>query len=257
MTRPEVHIYTLSRLVNARVGGWERKIREIEQGRRKAYAYYQPMREAVIAYCAAKGKGRDRIVSRMLADARKQPHARGQDPEQDNLAAFEMFETACYPKIGSFVRSLLRYPQGTGTPFEGVLLHGAPSAFFALGWEAIVRMHMGDCILAQRGFMVAMSGSPTQVIQESCPEYTLVADDVVYVIVGKQSNQLIPLAETIDFRLHKNELAVRVDDAKHESKFTIREMVVRSEWERVQRHIEEKMRASEDHEAESAMRARN
>jgi len=117
----------------------------------------------------------------------------------------------------------------------------------------VVRMHMDDCILAHHGFMVAMSGSPTQVIQESCPEYTLVANDVVYVIVGKQSNQLIPLAETIDFRLHKNELAVRVDDAKHESKFTIREMVVRSEWERVQRHIEEKMRASEDHEAESAI----
>jgi hypothetical protein len=71
----------------------------------------------------------------------------------------------------------------------------------------------------------------------------------VYVIVGKSSNQLIPLAETIDFRLHKNELAVRLDDAKHESRFAIKEMMFRTEWERIQRHINEQIRASDDHEA--------
>ena len=114
----------------------------------------------------------------------------------------------------------------------------------------VVRMHMGDCILAHHGFMVAFGGPSTPMEQESCPEYTLVSDNVVFVIVGKSSNQLIPLAEIIDFRLHRNELAVRVDDAKHETKFTIKEMMVRSEWERVQRHIDEKMRASEVHEAE-------
>ena len=92
----------------------------------------------------------------------------------------------------------------------------------------VVRMHMGDCILAHHGFMVAFGGPSTPMEQESCPEYTLVSDNVVFVIVGKSSNQLIPLAETIDFRLHKNELAVRVDDAKHETKFTIKEMMVRS-----------------------------
>ena len=109
---------------------------------------------------------------------------------------------------------------------------------------------MGDCILAHHGFMVAF-GPSTAVDQESCPEYSLVSKTVVFVIVGK-SNQLIPLAETIDFRLHKNEIGVRVDDAKHEAKFTIREMMVRSEWDRLQRHVEETMRSSEDHEAKSA-----
>jgi hypothetical protein len=118
----------------------------------------------------------------------------------------------------------------------------------------VVRMHMGDCILAHHGFMVAFGGPSAPMEHESCPEYTLVSDNVVFVIVGKSSNQLIPLAETIDFRLHKNELAVRVDDAKHETKFTIKEMMVRSEWERVQRHIDEKMRASEVHEAEMQTR---
>ncbi len=125
-TRTVVHIYTLSRLVHAPAGAWERKIEEIEQGREKAYAYYQPVREAVIAYCAAKGKGRDKIVSRMLAEARSRPHGRGQNPERDNLAAFETFEVKCYPKIGSFVRSLLRMPQGAGVRFGDIFLQGAP-----------------------------------------------------------------------------------------------------------------------------------
>jgi len=120
---------------------------------------------------------------------------------------------------------------------------------------AVVRMHMGDCILVHHGFMGAFGAPSTPIDQEPCPEYTLVANDVVYVIVGKSSNQLIPLAETIDFRLQKNELAVRVDDAKHETKFTIKEMIVRSDWERLQRHIDEQMRASEDH--ETAMKTRD
>jgi hypothetical protein len=125
-SKPGVHIYTLSRLVHAPAAGWERKIEEIEKGRAKAYSYYQPMREAVIAYCAAGGAGRDQIVARMLAEARRQPRARGQDPERDNLHAFEVFETSCYPKITKFVKSLLRRPQGPGVQFEDVFLFGAP-----------------------------------------------------------------------------------------------------------------------------------
>ncbi len=112
----------------------------------------------------------------------------------------------------------------------------------------VVRMHLGDCILAHQGFMVAFGPPSGPMTQESCPEYTLVSDDVVFVVVGKSSNQLIPLAESIDFRLHKNWLAVRVDDAKHEARFTIKEMMVRSDWDRVQRHIEGQMRTAEDHE---------
>jgi hypothetical protein len=124
--KPVVHIYTLSRLVHAPAGGWERRIEELEEGRDKAYAYYQPMREAVIAFCAAEGKGREKIVSRMLAEARSRPHGRGQNPERDNLRAFETFEDSCYSKIGSFVRSLLRSPHGLGVPLDGILLQGAP-----------------------------------------------------------------------------------------------------------------------------------
>jgi hypothetical protein len=114
---------------------------------------------------------------------------------------------------------------------------------------SVVRMHMGDCIPAGHGFMVAFGGPAMPMGPEPCPEYTLVSDNVVFVIVGKSSNQLIPLAETIDFRLVKNELAVRVDDAKHEAKFTIKEMMVRGDWDRMQQHIEERMRAPGEQEA--------
>ena len=87
--------------------------------------------------------------------------------------------------------------------------------------SSVVRMHMGDCILALRGFMTAFGASAAQQNEASGPQYALVSNNVGDVIVGKSSSQLIPLAETIDFRLRKNELAVRMDDAKHESRFAI------------------------------------
>jgi len=118
----------------------------------------------------------------------------------------------------------------------------------------VVRMHMGECLPAGHGFMATFGGPSTPMGSEPCPEYTLLSDNVVFVIVGKLSNSLIPLAETIDFRFHRNELAVRVDDAKHEAKFAIKEMMVRSEWDRLQRHIDEKMRVADDHEAEVHLR---
>lgn len=119
---------------------------------------------------------------------------------------------------------------------------------------SVVRMHMGDCMLSHHGFISTVGGAGGMQAQESCPEYTLVTKDAVFIIVGKASNQLIPLTETIEFRFHKNELDVRVDDAKREIKFAIKEMMVRQDWERRQHHIEEEMRLSEDH---SLDRSRN
>jgi hypothetical protein len=105
----------------------------------------------------------------------------------------------------------------------------------------VVRMRMVDCLPVHHGFMVAMGGAPTQMSAEVCPEYTLITDKVVFVIVGKSSDQLIPLADVIDFRFNKNELAMRIDDARHESKFNIREMILRTDWELIQKHITDQM----------------
>ena len=121
----------------------------------------------------------------------------------------------------------------------------------------VVRMRMGNCMLMHGGFMTAFGPPQAPANDGVCPEYTLVSDKVVYVIVGKSSNQLVPLAEVIDFRLEKKELAVRVDDARKESKFAIKEMTLRSEWEMIQRHIEEELKDSPRQPVDTVMALRN
>jgi hypothetical protein len=99
----------------------------------------------------------------------------------------------------------------------------------------IIRMRMTDCLGAQHGFMAAMSGAgKADATGAVCPEYVLVADRVVYVISGKSSDQLIPLAETTRFRLVKSEMLIRVDDAPKEVRFHIKSMLLRPEWDRNQ-----------------------
>ncbi len=115
----------------------------------------------------------------------------------------------------------------------------APIGIYQHG--TVVRMRMGDCTLMHRGFMNQFGPPQAAMAEEGCPEYTLVTDKVVYLIVGKSSNQLVPLAEVIDFRIQNKELAVRVDDARKESKFAIKEMTLRSEWELIQKHIEDQL----------------
>jgi hypothetical protein len=128
------------------------------------------------------------------------------------------------------LRSLVTVVFCTTIATAGVYQHGT-----------VVRMRMGECLPAHHGFMVAFGGQATQSPVEVCPEYTLISEKVVFVIVGKSSNQLVPLADVIDFRLRNSELAVRIDDARHESRFSIKEMILRSEWDYVQKHITEQM----------------
>jgi len=118
----------------------------------------------------------------------------------------------------------------------------APLGIYQHG--TVVRMRMGECMLMHRSFISAFGPPQAAAVEENCPEYTLVTDKVVFLIVGKSSNQLVPLAEVIDFRFHNKELAVRVDDARKESKFAIKEMTLRSEWEHIQRHIEDQLNDS-------------
>jgi hypothetical protein len=107
----------------------------------------------------------------------------------------------------------------------------------------VVRMRTADCALPHHGFMATFGGPQWAPPAELCPEYTLVSEKVVFVIVGNSSNQLIPLADVVDFRFRKNELAVRVDDARHETRFVIKEMILRPEWDQVQKHITDQLSA--------------
>jgi hypothetical protein len=97
----------------------------------------------------------------------------------------------------------------------------------------IVRMRMTDCMAPRHAFMSSMSGA-TPPAGEQCPEYVLVTDKVVYVISGKSSDQLVPLAESTRFHFQNNEVLIRVDDARKESHFRVKAMVLRPEWDRSQ-----------------------
>jgi len=126
----------------------------------------------------------------------------------------------------------------TALIFCSVLTFAAPLGVYQQG--TVIRMRMGDCTLTHRGF-VANFGPPQPQVVETCPEYTLISNKVVFIIVGKTSNQIVPLADVIDFRVSKNEIAVRIDDAKHESKFAIKEMILRSQWDLLQKHFEDQL----------------
>lgn len=104
----------------------------------------------------------------------------------------------------------------------------------------VVRMRMADCA-ARHGFMANFGNPAVPAAGEACPEYTLVSEKVVFVIVGKSSDQLVPLADVIDFRLHNNELVVRVDDARRETRFSIKEMILRTQWDLVQKHMTDEL----------------
>jgi hypothetical protein len=116
----------------------------------------------------------------------------------------------------------------------------------------IVRMRITDCLGPQHGFMAAMSGGPKVEEGALCPEYVLVSDRVVYVISGKSSEQLIPLAEGTRFRLQKNEMLIRIDDASKESHFHIKAMLLRPEWDRNQRLEEAEASAMITHHSDPA-----
>ena len=118
----------------------------------------------------------------------------------------------------------------------------------------VVRMEMGDCSLSPSGFAATFGGPATHIAAEVCPEYTLISDKVVFVIVGRSAGALVPLADVIDFRLHNKEMAVRIDDAKHEVKFNIKVMILRSEWDMVQKHITNELNAPAGRDENVAMR---
>lgn len=117
----------------------------------------------------------------------------------------------------------------------------------------IIRMRMTDCLGPQHGFMAAMSGGGKVEPGALCPEYVLLADQVVYVISGKSSEALIPLAEITRFRLLKNEMLIRIDDAAKESHFRIKSMVLRPEWDRTEQLHEAETNAIVTHQLDPAM----
>lgn len=115
-----------------------------------------------------------------------------------------------------------------------IFIFGAATLLQAQGqWSfkgTVIKMRMTGC-LAQKSFMAAMSGVPVQTVS-SCPEYTVMNDKVVYVVVGRRAEEFIPLAENIEFLIRKNELVTFSDDEKSRSHFVIQQMMLRGDWDR-------------------------
>jgi hypothetical protein len=115
-----------------------------------------------------------------------------------------------------------------------IFVLGAATLMQAQGrWSfkgTVIKMRMAECTM-QRGFMATMSGVPA-VAGDTCPEYTVMSDKVVYVVVGRRSEEFIPLAENMEFLIRKNELVVFSDDEKTKSRFVIQQMTLRADWDR-------------------------
>lgn len=47
----------------------------------------------------------------------------------------------------------------------------------------------------------------------------------------------MPLAGAVEFRFNKNALAMRMDEARHQNKFSIKEMILRSESDLTEKHM--------------------
>jgi len=50
---------------------------------------------------------------------------------------------------------------------------------------SVIRMHMADCGVTRHSFITNFGSPATPNVEEYCPEYTLLSDNVVYLIVGK------------------------------------------------------------------------
>ena len=102
---------------------------------------------------------------------------------------------------------------------------------------------MTDCV-APRGFKASMSGGGAAV-GTTCPEYTVMSNRVVYVVVGRRTEEFIPLAEETDFLIRNNEIVIFSDDEKTKSRFVIQQMTLRADWDREQERKELEARMME------------
>ena len=92
--------------------------------------------------------------------------------------------------------------------------------------------------------MVTMSGG-AGAAGATCPEYTVMSDKVVYIVVGRRSGEFIPLAENKEFLIRKNELVIFSEDEKNKARFAIQQMTLRADWDREEQRKELQARMME------------
>jgi hypothetical protein len=73
----------------------------------------------------------------------------------------------------------------TGIVLTGISVAlAAPLGIYQHG--TVIRMRMGDCALTHRGFMIAFGPPQAPGDEGACPEYILMTDKVVFLIVAEQ-----------------------------------------------------------------------
>lgn len=120
-----IHLYPMSRLVNAPASKWERLIEALEEGKNKAYAYYLPFRETAVAYASLATKDAANLRSLLYSRAVQMGTKKMAD---DNVRAFDVFVNNCAGKLGRFKRSLLR-DESVAVDLQGIGVSG--NAHFA------------------------------------------------------------------------------------------------------------------------------
>ncbi|MBZ5721002.1 MAG: hypothetical protein LAO03_11530 [Acidobacteriia bacterium] len=141
-----VHIVPLSKLVHASPTKWEKLLREIEEGKLRAFKYYLPLREAIVQFCRKKGLDRNRIVTQMSSRARATSGKRGDKIARDNEEAFRVFEGSFFPEIQKFKHDFLR-DEHVGVPFaDAVVIFGHPhlEVLDSHGRDRFVVLHAAD-----------------------------------------------------------------------------------------------------------------
>jgi hypothetical protein len=99
----------------------------------------------------------------------------------------------------------------------------------------VIKMKMTDCVVPP-GFRATLGGIPPSSL--TCPQYTVMSDRVVYIVVGRHTEAFIPLAENMDFVIRKNEIVTFSNDEKSKARFVIQQMTLRADWEHEQERKE-------------------
>jgi hypothetical protein len=107
----------------------------------------------------------------------------------------------------------------------------------------VIKMQMTECVM-QHTVLATMSGVAAAA-GVTCPEYTVMSDRVVYIVVGRRSEEFIPLAENKEFLIRKNELVIFSDNEKTKSRFAIQRMTLRADWDREEERKELQARMME------------
>lgn len=96
---------------------------------------------------------------------------------------------------------------------------------------SVIKMRMTECVMPG-GFRASLQMVPIPGV--TCPEYTVMSSRVVYVVVGRHTEEFIPLAEDMEFAIRKNEIVIFSNDEKGKSRFVIQRMTLREDWDREQ-----------------------